>query len=263
MPEMELSLNSVEEIWVQLLAYMGWPDDGALRQAHVAACAARGIAAIDECMGRLGPTVGASTRAFADSLRNSWHRTFTAFGGFPSIEPLLSDDEPPHRFPVAELNSTADVLIIVRAIATHHPELQGGGSINKAASLVVGSKGRYHELTNETQIERAWRKYRKVSHLAAAMRRIVDTRPERCVDFDERAGLDVELDVNELVLFMITAKDFEEFGTSFHPHGRKSPLLDQNTIWSFPERLNIPKSHIPLAAPLHENDLAVLRQYRA
>jgi hypothetical protein len=262
MPEMELSLNSDGEIWAQLFAYMGWPDDPLRRQAHVASCAAKGIAGIDYVISSRGPDMSPDLRALADGVKNTWNRVFYDFGGFNSLALLLDPDEPPDRFPGAAVNSVADVLLTVRSIEVRHPELRAGGSINKASWLIALGKGQRDVLLNETQIKRAWRKYRNVSHLAAAIRRLVQTRPVRYENLDYLSKINHEFDTDELVLFMLIAKDYEDFLTSFCTHGGHA-LADREKIWSLPERLQIPKCPNPLVPPLHEHDLALLRRYQA
>jgi hypothetical protein len=84
----------------------------------------------------------------------------------------------------------------------------------------------------------------------------------RYENLDYLSKINHEFDTDELVLFMLIAKDYEDFLTSFCTHGGHA-LADREKIWSLPERLQIPKCPNPLVPPLHEHDLALLRRYQA
>jgi hypothetical protein len=66
----------------------------------------------------------------------------------------------------------------------------------------------------------------------------------------------------DLPIFLAIARDFEEFGTSFYPHARKHPLLNQKTIWSVPKDMLLPDNGETFTIPLDEMDLAFLHNYK-
>jgi hypothetical protein len=154
-------------------------------------------------------------------------------------------------FPKAEVLTVGKTLIIIRAIEVHHPELLGGGSIKKAAFLIEYADGRGGLIKNEGDIREAWKNFKNIAHLAAAW---------HLVDLSSDGKF---YEMEEFVLFLIVARDFQKFATSFYPHARKSTLLDSNEVWSVPGNLPLPEPVVPVTPRLHENDLALLKAYRA
>jgi hypothetical protein len=141
------------------------------------------------------------------------------------------------------------MLLTIRSIEVHHPDLRGSG-IRKAAFLIGRADPAMGLITNEKYARwGVWPKYKNISHLSAAFLLL------------DAAGIDY-LDIRGLVRFFAIANDYEDFGVSFHAHSRKETLLDRNEVWSIPKRLAIFKLKNPVVPPIHENDLAVLREYR-
>ncbi len=249
MPEMELrwTPQAERDVWLQIFAYMGWPQNAARRRAQVASYLAGGLGALDKLRAKWrSEGRGTEVLEVVDAVGGAWSSAFQEFGGFSALEPLLSTSVvSPEPFPLGELITVGRVLLTVRSISVHHRELHGGGSIEKAAALIECAHG-HHGLIirNEKGIKEAWRKYRNISHLAASWLLIENAK--------------VVHDLEGLYIFLVIAKDFEEFATSFRPHSRKEFLVDQREIWSVPRTLPLFNPRIPVVPPLHEDDLAVL-----
>jgi hypothetical protein len=259
MPEMDIQWTSVEVVWAQLLAYMGWPEDANRRRAHVASVLARQIGNLDCLLNDPEFQNSESARDLIVPVRDRCFRYFTEFGGYSALEPLLLPDAPQNSYPVAELNTVADILLIVRSIETHHKTAErGGGSVNKAAFLLARGRGCNGTLRSETKIEQAWRKYKSVAHLALGIRLYV------------RAIGPLKFNEIELGAVISIALEYQDFATSFRP-GRPRPhevFIDRERIWSFSEQwpiVSILRSQIPSypAPQLHEFDIAALKEYNA
>jgi hypothetical protein len=260
MPEMDIRWTSVGAIWDQIFAYMGFQGDAVRRQACVAGTAARRIAGLDALFDEpnFQKTIFESTvcREAFSSARAECVQTFNEFGGFRALGSLLSPDfQKENDFPADEMRTVAEVMLTIRSIETHHRSEVGSGSVNKASFLIALGKGKgsLATLKNETQIERTWRNYKNVSHLAAAM---------RIIAFNHELNHEWMIyDEEDLALFIYIAIDYLNFGISFRPHGRKEFLLDLEEVWSFPKQFPLRDRNI--SPPLHEIDLAALRQFRA
>jgi hypothetical protein len=262
MPEMEIhwpEAASFQFVWLQILAYMGWPFDEAERNARLARYFAEQLASIgaqnkDELSDR-------ASKYYQSARRECW-AAFEEFGWFQALLSAPGNSS----FPSAEVMTAGRVMLTVRSIEVHHRMLLGGGSVKKAAFLIENADhidvDHGFIIKNERDIRKAWGKFRGIAHLAASL---ILTSPSRKNKDDE---------IEELFLFMLVARDFQRFGTSFYPHARKSTLLDPGEIWSVPKRLPLKLDngrfpvlckifeHRAIVPPLYETDLAALKKYR-
>jgi hypothetical protein len=254
--------------WTQIFAYMGWPKEREERAGRLARYFAEALSRLpkprqdeehtERLIDQLGLEEAGANQArentikvyerFLEPTRLKYYDTFdNEFDGFRSFFLGFGIKD----FPKAEVLTAGQILLIIRAIEVHHLELLGGGSIKKAAFLIEYADGRGGLIKNERDIREAWKNFKNVAHLSAAW---------HLVDLSSDGKF---YETEELVLFLIIARDFQKFATSFYPHARKSTLLDSNEVWSVPGNLPLPEPVVPVAPPLHENDLAVLKEYRA
>jgi hypothetical protein len=222
MPEMELRGTSVEVILAQIFAYMGWPDDAERRRTYVARRAAWNLGRLDEVVSTLSQSqLTPAVCEFIDRDRAAWQRTFADFGGFTSIyRHLWTSDEV--VFPITEINTTGDVLILIRSIKENYPDLIDKASLRGASFLIDRGKGWDGTLKSISKIENCFRIYRSVAHLCAAARLISNTRHlissgDTLKDITDSDRIDQE----DLLLLITLAQNYQEFGTSFRP--KRSP----------------------------------------
>ena len=141
-------------------------------------------------------------------------------------------------------------------------------SLNAAAYLLDKGKGCNGTFKSMSKIEDAFRKYRNVAHLCAAARVIAFTRHLRSSGNFFKDIMDEER-IEELLLFITLAQNYQEFGTSFRPKRSPRPkrefLLDCENIWSFPKSLFVQypmlKYEGSAAQPLDDLDIKALRDY--
>jgi hypothetical protein len=267
-PEMDIrwpEAAGFDFLWLQILGYMGWPHNEAERSARIARYFAEQLASLgtrkakeskiekDISQLRLEKHEPDRFRSSAMELDRKYveparHEVLQALGEFGWFRALLSapGNSP---FPLAEVVTAGRILVTVRSTEVRYPELRGG-SVKKAAFLLEHSDGRNGLIIrNERDIRRAWAKFKDIAHLAAAF----------VLTDISRQNKDSELE--ELLVFLTIAREFERFGESFYPHAQKKPLLDPGKMWSVPKYLPLPDPTVPVAPPLHENDLATLRRY--
>jgi hypothetical protein len=285
MPEIDLrwpGAAGFDFIWLQILGYIGWPHDPAKRDARLARYFAEQLAGLStrkmeevriqqliaqseltrEEADRFRSTALEADQRFAEPARHRVTETFEEFGWFRALLSVAGDSP----FPLAEVATTGRILVTIRSIEVHHrKEFPGGGSVKKAAFLLESTDhadvSRGLIFKNEKDIKRAWGKFKDVAHLAASL------------ILTDISRVDAATELRAVLVFLMIARDFEKFGTSFSPHARKSPLIDPTSIWSIPESLpsKLDKNGwFPLVCSmfkdvvprLHEDDLATLRAYR-
>jgi hypothetical protein len=252
-------VSAASFVWDQIIGYINWPEDPARRRVHIVSCAAQGFDRIDDLQKGQSqePLVQLLIERYPDSIvpevfereKRKWFALFGEFGGLKAVSPLLRGEVPSEREWYRKEGGRAmiagEVLGIVRAIETRHRQLLGPGSINKAIFLLDRAGVR-----NEKYAKQDWQKYKNVAHLAASLRLINNHR--------------LEYDREGLSTFLVIARDFQEWGTGFIPHGRKEPLLDPETIWSLPELPEFgPLPRMSGTPPLHADDIATLQKYRS
>jgi hypothetical protein len=261
MPEMNLRWPSevgLSFIWSQIFAYMQWPDNAANRRADITRAVALMRGELDypkklrsHNWRKLSEMLDSHQRVHAAERREA-RAFFDELGGFPALESALTG--PRESFPVGELMTVGFVLTTIYSINAHHPELRGGASVKKAAFLIERTYRGQGMIDNERDIRKAWVKYKTISHLAASLRVMI--RDEYLWEQRSLEGLGI---------FFAIAKDLEDFGTSFFPHGRNSTLLDSRKVWSVPRHLplRLPRLTGPVTPPIPDNELTVLRKYQA
>jgi hypothetical protein len=269
MPEMELRGTSVEVILAQIFAYMGWPDDAERRRTYVARRAVWNLGRLDEAISTLSQSqLTPTVLEFIDRDRAAWQKTFADFGGFASIyRHLWTSDEV--VFPITEIHTTGDVLILIRSIKENYPDLIDHASLRGASFLIDRGKGWDGTLKSRRNIEDCFRIYRSVAHLCAAARLISNTRHLRSSgdilkDTRDSDGMNQE----DLLLLITLSQKYWEFGTTFRPNRSPRPkgefLLDSKSTWSFPK--SIYECHPSLkydqsvAPPLDDGDIKALRE---
>lgn len=143
------------------------------------------------------------------------------------------------------------ILALVRRMASHHPDLQGGASVNKAVFMLERVPAPMCP-KNSHDLRRAWTTYKPVAHLCAALFDAT-IREEAC---PLHPGED-------LYAFLADAEAYQHFGLNHVPPRAKGvPLLDSTTTWLLPEPSQwAPTRFVPAA--LDGRLLDAARTYRA
>jgi hypothetical protein len=272
MPEMDLRWSDAAGIphflWLQIVGYLGWPDDGAERSARIARYFAEQLArletrhsksSIEQEVNQFGLTPEAAERhralhaevdrKFGEPARRSCQDAFADVGG---LHTLLSGSTGTKPFPSKEVLTAGHMLLTIRSIEEHHPDLRRYNGVRKAAFLIDNYEPNFLLVKNERYARDAWSKYKNISHLSASLFII------------HAAGIDhLQHQGKGLLYFLAVAKDFANFAASFRSHSRAETLLDGEALWSIPKalgRLKLSTSPVP---PLHQDDVATLGKYRS
>jgi hypothetical protein len=154
------------------------------------------------------------------------------------------------------------VLALVRRMATHHADLPGGASVNKAVYILENvrlpsiPRNRHH-------LRKAWSTYKPVSHFCAALfdwfiiALSETTSPQSAADMLEK-GLN-----EDFMSFLSEAEAYLEFGLTYQPQRtRPMTLLNEAETWTLPEHRPWMKSYNQ-PAPLIGDMLDLAQKYRA
>lgn len=143
------------------------------------------------------------------------------------------------------------VLALIRRMATHHADLPGGASVNKAIYMLECLKPPMVPV-NSHDLRRAWATFKPVAHLGAAL-----------FDAWEREDPCPANPGAPIGGFLADAEAYQAFGLGFVPTRAKgTPILDPKTTWRLPSPPQWdPTPYVP--APLDDELLAALRGYRA
>jgi hypothetical protein len=264
MPEMEFRWPDgigIDFIWLQIWGYVGWPNDDKERAARMGRYFLRQLAAVSSDQFTIkSPTIhvtynlrAAGPKVRKELFASARRASLEALEEFDLFQALLSASGT-SAFPMSEIVTTGFIMLLIRSIDVRYPELRGG-SIRKAVFLtedIARKQSGGVLIRNERDIRRTWAKFRDVAHLAAAT-------VFRGITAKEVKSLET---CDDLPIFLAIARDFEQFGTTFYPHARKHPLLDQKTIWSVPKDMLLPDAGGALTIPLEEMDLAFLQNYK-
>jgi hypothetical protein len=250
MPEMDLDVASGylnhTDVWFRILGYMISPDDEARRRAFVARGFADALGTLERIEQPLDPDPTMALQLVWGSL---WQDFYELAGG---LDALTTASGAPHAWHadavrLRDWTTVASILCLVRAIDAHGVE----ASIGKAMFLITACKGRHGVSRSMTDIRNAWRKYKKISHLAAG---VLLCKTLRGFDFGGIVWLGV---------FLAVARDLQRFGTSFIINAKERvTLLDPSSIWSVPEDLPLPDLDTSIFCRLDERGIEVLKNYR-
>jgi len=155
------------------------------------------------------------------------------------------------------------VLSFLRSLDYHHAREARGASLNKIAHVVEAVDG-----WSRSEIMKAWSGWSTVAHLAAAyfdMYCVMDTEfRETHPNWADTAGpfRDFTPCIQFLGTYLAWARAYQNFGLRFLPRGSKRTLLDPETVWRVPERLDLPDVD-PIPFRLEPHYLAALKEYRA
>ena len=152
------------------------------------------------------------------------------------------------------------VLVIVRTIVERYSECEP--SLNKAFAVLEadlqGSGRRWTRQrppANVRDIKKAWKAFKPVSHLWAAVwllrEQQGDTEAEETFSTPET-----------LLLFLAVAEDMRQFAETYSQRRAHKALLTPGVAWEVPRDLSLPTVKLDMP-PLSDEALKVLQNYRA
>ena len=253
MPEMDIQWPDAAGfnfLWLQILGYVGWPNNDVERRARCAHYFEEQLAGIGTRRDLEGRTEEAieefglegeeverhresnleSYRKFMAPARNECLAALEEFGDFRALRSSLGNS----HFPLKPVVSAGRVLITVRSIETYHRNKlrpgSGGVSLNKAFQVVAKAAERNKTLLKDrSEVKKAWARFRNSAHLAASF----------LLTFTDIPEDDEVLSEIMVLKFLLIAKDYQIFSTTFTPDRSASTLLNPAEIWSVPGSSNI------------------------
>lgn len=154
------------------------------------------------------------------------------------------------------------ILALVRRMATHHADLPGGASVNKAVFIL--ERVRLPNVPrNSHDLRKAWKAYKPVAHFCATLFdwfMIAFTHNET----PEEVGAAMEGELNDnFMMFLSEAEAYLEFGLGHQPlRARGQTLLDPRETWILPQYRPWPESPFR-PQPLSGAMLEAALEYRA
>ncbi|KIL96753.1 hypothetical protein CCC_01619 [Paramagnetospirillum magnetotacticum MS-1] len=253
---------------------MAWPAEEARRRQYMATVMSMHLAELEEAGANLpDPASGESWEDTIEAIEHAedWYANveqlgewFAEAGGYrtvaaaPGFEAFTAD----MGSRLGDWFAAGLILALVRRMATHHRDLPGGASINKAVFILE----RVHlpmVPRNSHDLRRAWKTYKPVAHFCAALFDLFLEAMMMGKSPEESAVL-IEEELNEeFLLFLSEAEAYLEFGLRYQPPRTKGqPLLPHDETWTFPEYRPWPNSPRK-AAPLDGVLLRAAMEYRA
>jgi hypothetical protein len=259
---------------IAVRSVMAWPKDVEARRRYLATVMARHLGELEHATKELPDPAQAQgwfdTIAAVEELE-SWHhaeitigRWFREGGGFMAVAdaPSLAEYQQQMMERVPAWFAAGLILAFVRRMATHHADLPGGASVNKAV-FVIERAGLPMVPRNSKDLRRAWTTYKPVAHFCAALFDIFI----ECMaagGAPDRVAAEMERRLNEeFPGFLATADAYQEFGLAYAPPRAKAqPILDKAKAWLLPdEKQWEPTPYVP--APFDARLLEIARAYRA
>ena len=161
---------------------------------------------------------------------------------------------------------TGKALSLIGSIHQHHPEL--GASFNKAMFILRKTEARrpaseFRQM-GESNLHKAWAKFRPVVHLCAAYFRTESDYYKEEITHDLREYWKRQPALfNDDVFrkFLLFAKAAEDFATTYCAHGRRQPLVPRKEMLALPEGVIDPTCSLPGFERLTETQFAALNSY--
>ena len=162
---------------------------------------------------------------------------------------------------------TGKLLSLIGSIYHHHPEY--GASFNKAMFILCKTEPRrpansFRQMS-ESNLHKAWARYRPVAHLCAAyFRTESECYKEEFVHNLPEYWKKAPALFNEVVFqrFLVLAKSAETFVMMYRAHGRRQPLIPREDLILLPEGVIDPACPLPDFELLDQTQFAALTNYK-
>jgi len=259
---------------IAVRSVMAWPNDEQARKQYLATTMARHLGELQRSAQDLPDPAQAEDWFEAIAAIEEWEawqhaeatvsRWFDHGGGFMAVAnaPRLQDYQDQMMGQVGAWFAAGLILALIRRMATHHSDLPGGASVNKAVFILE----RIHAPMvprNSHDLRRAWAEYKPVAHFCASL---FDTFMDAMEDCDTPAATGVEMERKlreEFPAFLALSDAYQQFGLTYVPRRAKGqPILDPAQAWLLPEEKQwAPTPYVP--APFDAQLLAAASAYRA
>jgi hypothetical protein len=259
---------------IAVRAAMAWPSDTEARRQYVATLMSMHIAELEGKGADLpDPLVGKDWEESIAAIHEheDWMSAvdqvgewFAEAGGHSSVAmaPGFQAFQKDMDSRVGQWFAAGLILALIRRMATHHADLPGGASVNKAVFIL-------ERITlpmvprNSHDLRKAWKTYKPVAHFCAALFDWFLIALENGGTSEEIAAiLEEELNDNFL-MFLAEAEAYLNFGLSYSPPRAKAQtLLDPDETWTLPEHRPWPPSPMK-PAPFDDLLMRTAREYRA
>ena len=255
-------------------AVMAWPDDVEARRHYIATLMSTCLAELERSGANLPePLMGESWEETiaAIEVNEDWLTTVDQIGGWfveaggnsaVALAPGFHAFQKDMDSRVGQWFAAGLILALIRRMATHHQDLPGGASVNKAV-FILERVSLPMVPRNSHDLRKAWKTYKPVAHFCAALFDWFIIAMESG-DTPEEIGAVMEEKLNnEFLMFLSEAEAYMEFGLGYRPPRAKAQaLLDPEKTWTLPEHR--PWSPSPMKpAPFDDLIMRVAREYRA
>lgn len=255
-------------------AVMNWPRDAKTRQQFIATHISRMLADLETEWADILDLKNCDDREVVIAVNRKHDAMLADFaklgqwfvdaGGHGAVAhaPGLAafQNEMDHRF--KDQIATGQILLLIRQMAKHHPDLPGGASVNKAVFILEQIDLPFGP-NNRRDLRRAWAAYKPVAHFCAPLfERLMVATHRAETEQDIAVIMDKELEY-DFLMFLADAEAYMEFGLNCRLQRAKAqPLLDPDKTWTLPEHRPWPESVRGLA-PLGDTELRAASEYRA
>lgn len=253
----------------RILSYMTHPDDSVKRATFVKA-------SNQQLLIQLRNSVGLSDKRFQNIDRKLFEKlreeTIVV-----DVKPNLMLPEKPEEFlmsinamdtvnafisPVIQKNwkTVAAITQTLMRIQKHGGNLRGGMSIKKATYFLerVVKKGHVlsnHIFANDTDMKKAWKKYRSIAHFTLPFYKMYN-------EPDEKFNLNMFTPVG-ISNFMILIGNLEEWLLDLSPqHSEKSSIVNADQLWLLPNRFQIQRVPIKVEE-FSADEMQILHNYKS
>lgn len=259
---------------IAVRAVMAWPKDSEARKRYTATIMAQHLGELQKIAKSLPDPAEAPDWVETIAAVSEWedHKTteatvtrwFNENGGFLSVasSSSLSDYQKRMTEQTGAWFAAGLILALIYRMATHHTDLPGGASVNKAVFILE----RVHVPLvprNSHDLRRAWATYKPVAHFCGAlfdafMASLATTKTQSAAAAEIQRKLREEFHE-----FLAVADAYQQFGLTYAPPRAKGqPILNPSEAWLLPEKKQWePMPHTP--APLDARLLEAARAYRA
>jgi hypothetical protein len=259
---------------IAVRSVMAWPKDEVARKQYLATIMARHLGELQRSAQELPDPARAEdwfeTVAAIDKWEAWQHaeatvsRWFDEGGGFTAVAdaPRLTDYQDQMTGQASAWFAAGLILALIRRMATHHTDLPGGASVNKAVFILE----RVHAPMvprNSHDLRRAWATYKPVAHFCAAL---FDFFMDATEVGDAASAISAEIERKlreEFPAFLALADAYQQFGVAYAPPRAKGqPILGPTEAWLLPDEKQWPPTpYVP--APFDTRLLDAARAYRA
>lgn len=248
---------------LRIYAVMAWPGDHQRQEQYIASELAELMAKFEEQIQVSGDPLfklKIAHKARIATRSDFEEQFFIPHGGYGAVAQAPGTERLEKNFmaPVQKWLVPSIILTATARISKHHPEIKGGGSVNKGVFLIENIAKRVPDNAlpkTASLIRKIWTDFKPVAHLCAGW---------MLTNFatNKMTGTNAK-EKDDLRLFLSASKWFEDFATTYVPHGRGSPLVSPAEIYEIPETADGIMPQDIIIEPLSDFELEIINEYVA